>query len=69
MSEDLVNVEKIIVNTGRRGLPGASAYQSWLASGNTGTEADFLLSLKGEDAHIVDYDPGDLTLNFENQLL
>lgn len=33
------------------GIPGAdgkSAYQIWLDAGNTGTEADFLASLKGE---------------------
>src|SRR5690606_34698675 len=30
------------------GLQGASAYDIWLAEGNTGTEADFLRSLKGE---------------------
>lgn len=32
-----------------RGEPGASAYEIWLAEGNTGTEADFLESLKGKD--------------------
>lgn len=30
------------------GPPGKSAYQSWLAIGNTGTEADFIASLKGD---------------------
>lgn len=29
------------------GPPGESAYQIWLDAGNTGTEADFLASLKG----------------------
>jgi hypothetical protein len=36
---------------GPQGLPGEdglSAYQIWLNAGNTGTEADFLASLKGE---------------------
>ena len=31
-----------------KGDPGASAYEIWLAEGNTGTEAEFLESLKGE---------------------
>jgi hypothetical protein len=31
----------------RNGNDGLSAYQLWLAAGNTGTEADFLNSLKG----------------------
>ena len=30
------------------GPPGISAYQSWLALGNTGTEAQFIASLQGE---------------------
>jgi hypothetical protein len=29
------------------GQPGQSAYELWLAAGNTGTQADFLASLKG----------------------
>ncbi|PUZ25008.1 hypothetical protein DCC81_11890 [Chitinophaga parva] len=33
---------------GPKGDPGESAYQIWLDAGNTGTEADFLASLKGE---------------------
>jgi len=33
---------------GERGVDGKSAYQIWLDAGNTGTESDFLLSLKGE---------------------
>lgn len=32
-----------------KGLPGDSAYQIWLNAGNTGTVADYLLSLNGED--------------------
>jgi hypothetical protein len=32
-----------------KGSDGLSAYQTWLAQGNTGTEADFLNSLKGEN--------------------
>lgn len=37
----------IRVPNGRKGDPGASAYQIWLALGNTGTEADFIASLQG----------------------
>jgi hypothetical protein len=33
--------------TGATGTSGKSAYQSWLDAGNTGTEAQFLASLKG----------------------
>ena len=34
---------------GTNGTDGDSAYDIWLAQGNTGTEADFLASLQGED--------------------
>ena len=34
---------------GNKGDEGDSAYQTWLAEGNTGTEADFLEYLNGED--------------------
>lgn len=34
---------------GTDGTDGDSAYDIWLAQGNTGTEADFLASLQGED--------------------
>ena len=34
--------------TGPAGADGDSAYQIWLDEGNSGTEADFLLSLKGD---------------------
>ena len=33
---------------GAKGSDGKSAYQIWLAAGNTGTEEDYLASLKGE---------------------
>lgn len=33
---------------GKDGDPGASAYDVWLAAGNTGTEADFIESLRGK---------------------
>jgi hypothetical protein len=35
--------------TGATGATGDSAYDSWLAQGNTGSESDFLASLKGLD--------------------
>jgi hypothetical protein len=38
---------------GNDGIDGLSAYQIWLAQGNTGTEAEFITSLKG--------DPGEVT--------
>ena len=41
---------------GKDGEPGASAYELWLSAGNTGTEAEFLSSLKGEDGQ--DGQPG-----------
>lgn len=34
---------------GENGLDGKSAYQIWLDAGNTGTEAEYLESLKGQD--------------------
>lgn len=37
-----------------KGEIGASAYQSWINAGNTGTEADFLHSLQGEGLEQVD---------------
>ena len=33
---------------GAQGADGKSAYEIWLSQGNTGTESDFLASLKGE---------------------
>lgn len=41
------------------GAQGKSAYQSWLSLGNTGTEQEFIASLKGEDGVSVDH--GSLT--------
>jgi len=35
-------------NKGDTGATGASAYETWLADGNTGSETEFLASLKGE---------------------
>jgi hypothetical protein len=59
-------VSNISVNqVGRRGLQGAtgqdglSAYQVWLSLGNTGSEADYLASLKGDKGDKGDQgDPG-----------
>ncbi|WP_261114002.1 hypothetical protein [Serratia entomophila] len=36
------------------GPPGNSAYEVWLAAGNTGSEADFIASLKGEPGEGAD---------------
>lgn len=46
-------VTQIIVPTGPRGLQGDSAYQAWLDLGNTGTEQDFIDSLKPSAAEIA----------------
>lgn len=51
MADDFRDVKKIIINTGRRGSPGASAYEAWLNNGNTGTVEDFLESLVGKSAY------------------
>lgn len=42
-------VQEIVSSVGS-GAPGKSAYEIWLAAGNTGTQADFLASLKGAGA-------------------
>jgi len=42
-----VNVELFQGLQGERGFQGLSAYQSWLNIGNTGTETDFINSIKG----------------------
>jgi hypothetical protein len=44
-----------------KGEDGKSAYQSWLDEGNTGTEQDFLDSLKGEDGVATEILHTDLT--------
>lgn len=46
-------VTQIIVPTGPRGLQGDSAYQAWLDLGNTGTEQDFINSLKPSATEIA----------------
>lgn len=47
-------VTQIIVPTGPQGLQGDSAYQTWLDLGNTGTEQDFLDSLKPSPEEIAE---------------
>lgn len=41
---------------GAAGAAGKSAYQIWLDAGNTGSEADFLASLKGEGSAACDHE-------------
>lgn len=52
MNDITLSVKDVMQSTGSqqgpKGDPGESAYQIWLDDGNTGTEADFLASLKGE---------------------
>lgn len=45
---DWQNVGNIQGPAGQDGAEGKSAYQVWLDAGNTGTEAEYLASLKGE---------------------
>lgn len=45
------------------GPPGFSAYEIWLRHGNTGTEQDFLDSLKAQEARTVNFD--DVEVVFE----
>lgn len=47
-------VTEIIIPTGPRGIQGKSAYQTWLDLGNTGTEQDFINSLKPNAEDIAD---------------
>lgn len=55
---------------GIRGPKGESAYQEWLAAGNTGTREQFLASLKGKDGDPIDViDMPDLSLIFNGGLL
>lgn len=48
----LDDMEEAINNAGTEGKEGKSAYEIWLEQGNSGTEQDFLDSLKGADAVI-----------------
>lgn len=55
---DRAEVEKIIEEyVEKHGLDGKSAYESWLSLGNTGTEEDFINSLKGSDVKISKIEP------------
>lgn len=47
-------VTQIIVPTGPQGLTGKSAYQSWLDTGHSGSEADFLEWLKPSPEEIAE---------------
>ena len=47
---------------GVAGKDGLSAYQIWIGQGNTGSEADFLKSLKGKDGKASDIDLENLQL-------
>lgn len=48
VKKSLTGAGAIKGDKGDKGDTGASAYEIWLTEGNTGTEDDFLLSLKGE---------------------
>jgi len=51
------------------GVPGKSAYETWLELGNEGTESDFIASLKGQDgADGKDGEDGEDGLNGKNGL-
>lgn len=63
-------VTQIIVPTGPQGLTGKSAYQSWLDTGHSGTESDFLEWLKPSPEEIAEevaplLDVGDTVLTAE----
>lgn len=47
LSSNLSTNGELILIPGPKGDTGASAYESWLALGNTGTEAEFIASLEG----------------------
>ena len=55
--------EVVAQNAGSlKGEKGESAYSTWLSQGNTGTEEDFLASLKGESQKGDKGDPGSLAM-------
>ncbi len=47
--QNLIAISALKGAPGDKGDPGKSAYEIWLELGNTGTEQDFIDSLKGED--------------------
>lgn len=49
------------------GLPGKSAYDIWLASGNEGTVGDYLAALRGESFRPNSIGPGALRSQFDNR--
>ena len=52
LSSNLSTNGELILIPGPKGDTGASAYESWLALGNTGTEAEFIASLEGPQGKI-----------------
>jgi hypothetical protein len=51
------------------GQDGRSAYESAVKNGYTGTEAQWVASLKGEPGDSVIEDPGDLTITLLNAMI
>lgn len=51
------------------GQEGRSAYESAVKNGYTGTEAQWVASLKGEPGDSVVEDPGDLTITLLNAMI
>ena len=47
-NQDLTSVPFALFAPGQEGRDGESAYEIWISEGNTGTEEEFLESLKGE---------------------
>lgn len=59
LDDGTVQTETVLLPKGTQGEAGKSAYQVWLDEGNTGSEEDFLNSLKGEKG-------ADGTMTFED---
>ena len=57
-----VKIEQI----GKKGDNGKSSYTTWLENGNSGTEQDFLNSLKGEPGEKGDNGKSSYTIWLEN---
>lgn len=58
--------ESSVATTGQEGR---SAYESALKNGYTGTEAQWVASLKGDPGDSVVEDPGDLTITLLNAMI
>lgn len=56
-------------NPATTGQEGRSAYESAVKNGYTGTEANWVASLKGEPGDSVVEDPGDLTITLLNAMI